>query len=126
MVDDRLEASGENVAEHFMEFAHRTHVRSQQCQLAREKKSQIEFNFRSCGRTASDERAAGLERPDTLLPGGVPDVLNDDIDTLEVRDLANFLRNLLLIMIDDEVGAEFAGTLHLALVARGCDHARVK
>ncbi len=30
MVDDRLEASGEHMAEYFMEFAHRAHVRPQQ------------------------------------------------------------------------------------------------
>ena len=30
MIDDRLEASGEHMAEHFVEFAHRAHVRTQQ------------------------------------------------------------------------------------------------
>src|ERR1019366_7743883 len=86
----------------------------------------MEFAFRSRGRTAGDECAAGLERPDTLLPGGVPNVLDDDVDTLEVGDLADFLRNLLLVVVDDEIGAEFAGALHFALVAGGGDDARVK
>src|SRR5271157_166071 len=126
MVDDGLEPSGEDVAEHFVEFAHRAHIRPQQCQLAREQKPQVEFHLRSGSRTAGDERASGLERPDTLLPGGMSDVLDDDIDAFEVGDLADFLRNLLLIVIDDKIGAEFAGALHFALVARGSDHARVK
>ena len=30
VVDDGFEASGENVAEHFVEFAHRAHVRPEQ------------------------------------------------------------------------------------------------
>src|SRR5215470_10523650 len=53
-------------------------------------------------------------------------MLHDDVDTLEVRDLANFLRDLLLVMIDDEISAEFAGQRHLAIVSGGGDHAGVK
>ena len=53
-------------------------------------------------------------------------MLDDDVDTLEVGDLADFLRNLLLIVIDDKIGAEFAGAFHFALVAGGGDHASVE
>src|SRR5271157_407959 len=126
MIDDRLEASGEDVAEHFMEFAHRAHIRPQQCQLAREQKPQIKFDFRSSGRTAGHEGATGFERAHALFPRGVPNVLDDDVNALEVSDLADFLRNLLLIVVDDKIGAEFAGALHFALVARASDHARVE
>ena len=61
-----------------------------------------------------------------LLPGGGTDVFDDDVHTFEVGDLADFLRNLLLVVVDDEIGAEFAGALHLAFVAGGGDHAGVK
>src|SRR5208282_21865 len=53
-------------------------------------------------------------------------MLDDDVDSFEVRNLADLLRNLLLIMVDDEIGAEFSGALHLAFVAGGRDYARVK
>ena len=109
-----------------MEFAHRAHVRPQQCKLAREQKPQIEFDFRSRRRAAGDERAAGLERPHALFPRSQSNVLDNDVDTLEVGDLADFLRNLLLIMVDHEIGAEFAGALHFALITGGSDHARVE
>src|SRR5271169_4181632 len=126
VVNDWLEPSGEHVPKYFVKFAHRAHVRSQQRQLARKQKPQVEFDFRSGGRAAGDERATGLERPDTLFPGSVPDMLDHDVDTLEVGDLADFLRNLLLVMVNDEIGAEFTGALHFALVTRGGDDARVK
>ena len=35
-------------------------------------------------------------------------VLDDDVDALEIGNLADFLRNLLLVVVDDEIGAEFA------------------
>src|SRR5208282_2173150 len=61
-----------------------------------------------------------------LFPGGQSNVLDDDVDALKICDLADFLRNLLLIVVDDEIGAEFAGALYFALVARGRDHTRVE
>jgi hypothetical protein len=53
-------------------------------------------------------------------------VLDDDVDALKICDLADFLRNLLLIVVDDEIGAEFTGALYFALVAGGRDHTRVE
>jgi len=55
-----------------------------------------------------------------------PDVLDDDIHALEIGDLADFVGDLLLIMVDDEIGAEFPRPLRFAFIARGGDHARVK
>src|SRR5260370_19913946 len=90
------------------------------------KKPEVQFDCWPRCRAASDERAAGFERPDTFLPGGWSNVLDDDVDTFEVSNLADFLRNLLLVVVDNEIGAEFAGALHFALVARGRNYARVE
>ena len=60
VVDDRLEASGKNMAEDFIEFAHGAHVGAKQRELARKKKAQIDVRLGSGGCAAGDKRSARL------------------------------------------------------------------
>ena len=49
-------------------------------------------------------------------------MLKDDVDALFVGDTADFVGNLLLVVIDGVVGAQFARLRQLAFVAGGRDH----
>jgi len=53
-------------------------------------------------------------------------MLHHDVDAFLVSDLADFVGDLLLVMVDNVIGAEFAGTLRLALVSGGGNHGAVK
>jgi hypothetical protein len=53
-------------------------------------------------------------------------VLEHNVDAFFVGDLANFLRNFLLIMIDDIICPEFAGLGHFVFVSGRRDHAALE
>src|SRR5882672_3123709 len=107
VVDHGLQASGKYVPEDFVQFAHRPHVRTEQRKLARKQETQIDFGFRTGRSAARDKSARGLERLHALVPGSGADVLEDDVHAFKIRDLANLLRNLLLVVVDDVVRAQF-------------------
>src|ERR1700688_3183125 len=125
-INDGLEPPRKHMPKDFMQFAHRAHVRTQQRQLSRKKKTQVEINFRPGSRAASHKRPSGFQRSHTFLPGCLAYVLDDDVRSFGVSDLADLLRDFLLIMIDDEVGAKLAGALHFAIVARCSYYPRMK
>ncbi len=60
MVDHGLEASGKNMAEDFVEFTHRAHVRAKQRKLTRKKEAQIDIGLGAGGCAAGDERSSRL------------------------------------------------------------------
>ena len=66
------------------------------------------FHFRTSGGAAGDKGAAWFERLDALVPRGRADVLDDDVDAFFVGDLADFVGNLLFVMVDPVIGAESA------------------
>src|SRR5271155_4500146 len=76
--------------------------------------------------SARDERAAALERLHTLIPCGCAYVLDYDVNALLIRDLAHFLGNLLLIVVDAVVRAQFVSLRELRLVASSGNHSAVK
>src|ERR1035438_1109589 len=88
--------------------------------------AQIEAHRRSGGRPAGHQLAAAFERSQTFIPGGESDVLDDDVDAFLVRDLADFVGNLLLVVVDAEVGAERASLFEFCFVACGGDDAAAK
>src|SRR6202166_2122588 len=125
-INDGLEPPRKHMPKDFMQFAHRAHVRTQQRQLSRKKKTQVEINFRPGSRAASHKRPSGFQRSHTFLPGCLPYMLNDDVRSFGVSDLADLLRDFLLIMIDHEVSAQLSGAFHLVFVARCSYYPRVK
>src|SRR4029077_1178318 len=96
----RLQPASKHVAENFVQLTHRPHVRSEQSQLARKQMAQVEAHGGSGRRAAGHKLAAGLEGSDALVPGSRADVLDHDVFSLFVRDLADFFGNLLLVVMD--------------------------
>src|SRR5579862_4325833 len=88
--------------------------------------AQIETYVGSGGRAAGDQRPGVFERANALVPGGGAHVFDDDVHPLFVGDSADFVRNLLLVVIDAVVGAKSSSLLKLGLIAGGRDHAAVK
>src|ERR1700732_2490421 len=93
-VDDGFETPRKHVPKNFMQFAHRAHVRTQQRQLSREKKAQVELYFWPGSRAAGHKCASSSQRPHTFLPGGFPYVLDNNVRSFGVGDLTNLLRDL--------------------------------
>ena len=53
-------------------------------------------------------------------------MFDDDIDAFFIRDASNFLRNLLLVVVNAFVRAESTRFRQLVLISCGCDNARLE
>src|SRR6185312_4113714 len=71
-----------------------------------------------CG-AAGDQLSARFHALHALLPGRLAYVLKYDVAHSPVRDLSYLFRDLLLVVIDSEVCAEFARLFQLVLIS-GC------
>ena len=71
------------------------------------------------GGAAGDQASAEGERFQALGPGGEAHVFHHHIDAALAGELANLGGNILLVVIDDVVGAEFARLGELGLAAGG-------
>src|SRR5262249_56234768 len=63
-----------------------THIRAKDRQLLREQRVQIQRSPAPGGRAACHQPSAARQRPDTLRPGRLADMLYDDIDPPAVRE----------------------------------------
>ena len=106
-VDDGLEASGEDVAENFVQVAEGSHVGAEDGELAGEEEAEVDFGFGARGGAAGDEGAGGLEGADAFIPGGGTDVFDDDIGADVFGETADFGGDFLFVVVDDVVCAEF-------------------
>src|SRR6476646_9193823 len=121
LVHDRFDLAGENMLHHLVKIAHRSHKRSQERKLARKQKPDVKTGFRTRRGAAGHQLSSRLERLHALLPCGFAHVLKYDVAHLPVRDFLYLIANLLLVMVDYVVGAEFAALVKLIFVARGGD-----
>ena len=99
-----------------------THVRTQQRKLSRKEVPEINLGFEARGSAAGHQRPAGLERSHAFIPGSRADVLHNNIRAGFVGDLADFVGDLLLVVVDNEIGAEFEPASHFTLVSSGRNH----
>src|SRR5215472_9993160 len=124
LIDYRLQLAREDMLHHLMKLALRTHERTQERKLAREEEAEVEGGLRPGGGAAGYDLAAWLQRFHALLPGGLPDVLEDDIAHTPVGKIPHFLGNLLLVMVDDVIGPQLTALVELVFVAGGGDAGR--
>src|SRR5208337_2553006 len=99
-----------------VQLAHTAHVSAEERKLPREQEAQIKTDVRSRGRAASHNRPARLERLHALLPSRYAHVLDNDVHAFFVGNPADFLRNLLLIVVDAVVRAQSCGFFELLLI----------
>src|SRR5438309_9415541 len=78
----------------------------------------------SGGRAARDDATAVTHRADRLLEYLATDVLDHDIDAALVGQLPALRGEILLRVVDPDVGAELPGARELVRARRGRDHAR--
>src|SRR6476620_6569024 len=109
-----------------MQLAHRPHVRAENRKLARIHEAQVNADLRSGGRSTGDKSSARLERAQAFVPRGGADMLQNDVHTLLAGDLTNFFRNLLLVVIDNVVGAQLARLFCLHVVSSGGNDSALK
>src|SRR6478752_220368 len=102
LVHDGFDLARENMLHHLVKIAHRSHKRSQK------RKPDVKTGFRTRRGAAGHQLSSRLERLHALLPGGFAHVLKYDVAHLSVRDFLYLIANLLLVMVDYVVGAEFA------------------
>src|SRR5579862_9025412 len=88
--------------------------------------TQIDRDVRPGGRATRHECSRCLEAADALVPGGGSNVLDNDIDAFFVRDFSNFLRDLLLVMVDAIVSTKRPRLFEFRSIPRCCDHTAVK
>src|SRR5215831_4302140 len=120
-VHHRFQLAGEDVLHHLMEFALRAHERSQERKLAGKEETQIERGFRTGGGAAGHDLASRLDRLHAFDPCGLAHMLKNNVTHGLVGESFHLFGDFLLVVVDGEVGAEFAALVHLALVARGGD-----
>ncbi len=96
------------MAQNLMKFRHGSHIGAHQPQLPREQMPQIDSDVWTGRSAAGHERAGGLEATQALVPGCGSDVFDDDIDAFFIRNLADFLGDLQLVVVDAVVSAERA------------------
>src|SRR5208283_952854 len=84
--------------------------------------TQVNCDLWSCGGSAGHQRAAALERPHALVPGRGAHVLDHNVDAFLIRDLPNFLGNLLLVVVDAEISAQFFPLCQLGFIPGRRDH----
>src|SRR5215831_3954822 len=109
-----------------MQLPHGAHVGAEYAQLAMKNKAHIDSHLRSGGSAARDQRTARCERLEAVFPGRQSDVLYDNVDARAVRNLSDLLRDVLLVMIDDMVGAKFPSLGHLLLRSCRGNHCSLK
>src|SRR5262245_9718378 len=82
--------------------------------------------MKSCRRAARHDAATGPHRPHALFEHLAADVLDHDIDATLLGQRLALGDEVLLRVIDRDIGADAACTLELVLAARGRDHARTE
>ena len=90
---------------HFIEVAHRAHIRAQHAQLTGVDEAEIDARVGPSSGPAGYHGACGFKRFHALVPGGGTDVFEDDVNAFPVRNFLHLVRNLLLVMVDHVVGA---------------------
>src|SRR5215472_8929043 len=122
----RPQLFAEDEFQHLVQLAHRAHERPQQAPLLAEKESQVDARIVAGGRAARHQSTRGRQRFQALLPGGDADVLDHHVDAALSGELFDFGGNVLLVVIDHVVRAQFVGLGELGGAAGGGDHAALK
>jgi len=97
--------------------------RSRAGKLAGKEHSEINCGLGPAGGAAGYQLAATFRHLMLSVQVGFAYVLHYDVDTFPVSEASSLLGNLLLIVVDDVIGAQFMCQLTLALSGRRCDYA---
>ena len=100
-VDDRRELASKEEPRHAQQLALGADVGSEQRQLLREQRPEIEPDLEAGRGTARHQAAASRERAHALCPRRVPDMFDDDVDAAPVRQAHDLLGHVLFVMVND-------------------------
>src|SRR6266567_3766237 len=87
---------------------------------------QIESHAGTGGRATGHQLATAFQTSHTLLPGRRTDVLDHNVHTFFICNLANFFGDLLFVMIDAVIGTQGTTLFEFRFIACGRDHAAMK
>src|SRR4030065_1322592 len=86
-------------------------MRAQEVHLLVPELEDVGDGLEAGGGTAGYQDTAPLQAVDALLPGSVPHMLEDDVHTAAIGDLAHLFQHVLLRAVDHVVGAQVVAEL---------------
>src|SRR5450432_82677 len=125
-IDHGLQLAAEDELQDAVQFAHGAHERAQQAPLFAEEVAQVDGGVETGGGATSGQATGGGEGFQALLPGGLANVLDHDIDAAPGGDFFDLAGDVLAVVIDGIIGAQGAGFRQFGLAAGSGDDAALE
>jgi len=120
-IHDGLEAALSDEFQERAEFILRSHVGTEDGELAGEEEAEVDLRVIAGGTTASHKAAADGKAFHAFVPGGCANVLEDDVHAVIVGDAANFLGDGHDAVMNDFVSADVLGFFEFFVAASSGD-----